>query len=126
MRKALLSVPAAGLLALGLLLATPGRAPAPSPPSSVLNTLNTIRNDFRVFVAAYRSGGKPTHKEIKLLTLEYLLNLFLLGELPEDELLDLEIFEFILNQEAIILFDIERGRDAVQDLPGKHIRLRIR
>jgi hypothetical protein len=123
LRKALVSAPAAGLLALGLALAIPSRAPAPPPTTNPLLVLEELRREFHVFVMAYTSGGKPTRQQLELLAVEFTLNMELLGVIPESQLLDLELFEFIFNEEAIILFDFRRGKEAVQDIP-EHLLFR--
>jgi hypothetical protein len=82
-----------------------------------------LRAEFHVFVTAYMKGGQPTHQQLELLATEFVLNMELQGVIPESDLLDLQIYEFVLNEEAIILFDFMRGRRAVEEIPG-HILFR--
>jgi hypothetical protein len=118
-RKVLLSGLAGGLLALGLALAIPSRAPAAPPVlNNALLRLEEFRQEFHVFVVNYKSGGLPTEQELKLLVLEFLVNLELEGRISEAELLDISLYEFILDQELIILFDYQRGKKAVEAIPG--------
>jgi hypothetical protein len=123
-RKALLSGLAAGLLALGIVFAIPTRAPA-VPPNlrNATLRLEEITEELHVFVVNYKSGGQPTNQQIELIALEFLVSLELEGRISEADLLDINLYMFIVTEIAIILFDIERGKTAVEEIPG-HILFR--
>jgi hypothetical protein len=91
----------AGLLAVALLLALPGQSYTGSNNNNNSSQVNALEEflALEMWISALTTPGQTlTVGQFELLVFEFFIDQFLLGQIPNDQLMQLEIFEGQLNK----------------------------